>query len=92
MTVLDLRAAPTRMEMNSDVQMVLFTHDGTTEVFALEETRSNHGHTQLEIYRGRARARTSPCERTSPCVKNQRRANAHDRPIIPDPVRRQPPR
>ena len=50
MTVLDLRAAPTRMEMNSDVQMVLFTHDGTTEVFALEETRSNHGHTQLEIY------------------------------------------
>ena len=86
MTVLDLRAAPTRMEMNSDVQMVLFTHDGTTEVFALEETRSNHGHTQLEIYRGRARARTSPC------VKNQRRANAHDRPIIPNPVRRHVPR
>ena len=50
MTVLDLRAAPTRMEMNSDVQVVLFTHDGTTEVFALEEALSNHGHTQLEIY------------------------------------------
>ena len=50
MTVRDLRAALTSMDANSDVQVVLFKHDGTSEVFELEEVLSNDGHAQLEIY------------------------------------------
>jgi hypothetical protein len=49
MTVRELRAALTRMETNSDVQVVLFKNDGTSEVFAREEVLSNDGHAQLEI-------------------------------------------
>ena len=50
MTVRELRAALTSMDTNSDVQVVLFKHDGTSEVFELEEVLSNDGHAQLEIY------------------------------------------
>jgi hypothetical protein len=50
MTVRELRAALTSMEANSDVQVVLFKNDGTSDVFALEEVLSNDGHAQLEIY------------------------------------------
>ena len=50
MTVRELRTALTTMEANSDVQVVLFKNDGTSEVFALEEVLSNNGRTQLEIY------------------------------------------
>ena len=50
MTVRELRAALATMEANSDVQVVLFKNDGTSEVFALEEVLSNNGHAQLEIY------------------------------------------
>ncbi len=50
MTVRDLRAALTSMDANSDVQVVLFKNDGTSEVFELEEVLSNDGHAQLEIY------------------------------------------
>jgi len=50
MTVRELRAALTSMEANSDVQVVLFKNDGTSEVFELEEVLSNNGHAQLEIY------------------------------------------
>ena len=50
MTVRELRAALTSMEANSDVQVVLFKNDGTSEVFELEEVLSNDGHAQLEIY------------------------------------------
>ncbi len=50
MTVRELRAALTSMDMNSDVQVVLFKNDGTSEVFELEEVLSNNGHAQLEIY------------------------------------------
>ena len=50
MMVRELRAALTSMEANSDVQVVLFKHDGTSEVFELEEVLSNDGHAQLEIY------------------------------------------
>jgi hypothetical protein len=50
MTVRKLRAALTSMDMNSDVQVVLFKNDGTSEVFELEEVLSNNGHAQLEIY------------------------------------------
>lgn len=49
MTVRELRTALTNMEANSDVQVVLFKNDGTSEVFALEEVLSNNGHAQLEI-------------------------------------------
>jgi len=38
------------MEANSDVQVVLFKNDGTSDVFELEEVLSNNGHAQLEIY------------------------------------------
>jgi hypothetical protein len=48
MTVRELRAALTSMEANSDVQVVLFKNDGTSDVFALEEVLSNDGHAQLE--------------------------------------------
>ena len=50
MTVRELRAALTSMDTNSDVQVVLFKNDGTSEVFELEEVLSNNGHAQLEIY------------------------------------------
>ena len=50
MTVRDLRAALASMEASSDVQVVLFKHDGTSEMFELEEVLSNNGHAQLEIY------------------------------------------
>ena len=50
MTVRELRAALTSMEATSDVQVVLFKNDGTSEVFELEEVLSNNGHAQLGIY------------------------------------------
>ena len=50
MTIRELRAALATMEANSDVQVVLFKNDGTSEVFELEEVLSNDGHAQLEIY------------------------------------------
>jgi hypothetical protein len=50
MTIRELRAALAPMEANSDVQVVLFKNDGTSEVFELEEVLSNNGHAQLEIY------------------------------------------
>jgi enoyl-CoA hydratase/carnithine racemase len=50
MTVRELRAALSSLEANSDVQVVLFKNDGTSEVFELEEVLSNNGHAQLEIY------------------------------------------
>jgi hypothetical protein len=50
MTVRELRAALASMEATSDVQVVLFKHDGTSQVFALEEVLSLDGHAQLEIY------------------------------------------
>src|SRR6266404_2984588 len=50
MTVRELRAALATMEANSDVQVVLFKNDGTSDVFELEEVLSNNGHAQLEIY------------------------------------------
>jgi hypothetical protein len=50
MTIRELRAALAPMAANSDVQVVLFKNDGTSEVFELEEVLSNEGHAQLEIY------------------------------------------
>jgi hypothetical protein len=50
MTVRELRAALASMEANSDVQVVLFKNDGTSQVFELEEVLSLDGHAQLEIY------------------------------------------
>jgi hypothetical protein len=50
MTVRELRAALAPMAANSDVQVVLFKNDGTSEVFELEEVLSDEGHAQLEIY------------------------------------------
>jgi hypothetical protein len=50
MTIRELRAALATMEATSDVQVVLFKHDGTSEVFELEEVLSHEGHAQLEIY------------------------------------------
>jgi hypothetical protein len=50
MTIRELRAALATMEANSDVQVVLFKNDGTSEAFELEEVLSNDGHAQLEIY------------------------------------------
>jgi hypothetical protein len=50
MTVRELRAALASMEASSDVQVVLFKNDGTSDVFELEEVLSNNGHAQLEIY------------------------------------------
>ncbi len=50
MTIRELRAALATMDTNSEVQVVLFKNDGTSEVFELEEVLSNDGHTQLEIY------------------------------------------
>jgi hypothetical protein len=50
MTVRELRAALASMEATSDVQVVLFKNDGTSQVFELEEVLSLDGRTQLEIY------------------------------------------
>jgi hypothetical protein len=50
MTVRELRAALASMEATSEVQVVLFKNDGTSQVFALEEVLSNNGYAQLEIY------------------------------------------
>jgi hypothetical protein len=50
MTIRELCAALAIMDTNSDVQVILFKHDRTSEVFELEEVRSNKGHAQLEIY------------------------------------------
>jgi hypothetical protein len=50
MTVRELRAALASMEANSEVQVVLFKNDGTSQVFGLEEVLSNNGYAQLEIY------------------------------------------
>ena len=50
MTVRELRAALATIEATSEVQVVLFKNDGTSEVFELEEVLSNNGRAQLEIY------------------------------------------
>jgi hypothetical protein len=50
MTVRELRSALAPMEATSEVQVVLFKNDGTSEMFELEEVLSNNGHAQLEIY------------------------------------------
>jgi hypothetical protein len=50
MTVRELRAALASLEANSDVQVVLFKIDGTSQVFEFEEVLSLDGRTQLEIY------------------------------------------
>jgi hypothetical protein len=50
MTVRELRAALASMEATSEVEVVLFKNDGTSQVFELEEVLSLDGHTQLEIY------------------------------------------
>jgi hypothetical protein len=50
MTVRELRAALATIEATSDVQVVLFKNDGTSQVFELEEVLSLDGHAQLEIY------------------------------------------
>ena len=50
MTVSELRAALAPMAGTSEIQVVLFKNDGTSQVFALEEVLSLDGHTQLEIY------------------------------------------
>jgi hypothetical protein len=50
MTVQELRAALATMPALSTVQVVLFKHDGTSEVFELEDAYANNGHAQLEIY------------------------------------------
>ena len=54
MTVRELRAALARMEVTSEVQVVLFKNDGTSQVFELEEVLSLDGHAQLEIYEAEA--------------------------------------
>ena len=50
MTVRELRAALATIEASSEVQVVLFKNDGTSQVFALEEVLSLDGHARLEIY------------------------------------------
>jgi hypothetical protein len=50
MTIRELRSALAGMPPEGPVQVVLFKHDGTSEVFELEEVLSNDGHAQLEIY------------------------------------------
>jgi hypothetical protein len=49
MTIRELRAALATMDANSNVQVVLFNNDGTSQVFKLEEVFSHGGHVQLEI-------------------------------------------
>jgi|Tabmets5t2r1_1033131.scaffolds.fasta_scaffold128682_2 hypothetical protein len=50
MTVRELRAALASMEAISEVQVVLFKNNGTSQVYELEEVLSNNGHAQLEVY------------------------------------------
>jgi hypothetical protein len=50
MTVRELRAALASLGANSEVQVVLFKNNGTSQVFELEEVLSLDGQTQLEIY------------------------------------------
>ena len=50
MTVRELRSALATMEATSEIQVVLFKNDGTSQVFELEEVLSLDGHAQLEIY------------------------------------------
>ena len=50
LTIRELRAALATMDVNSEVQVVLFKNDGTSEVFKLEEAYANNGYAQLEIY------------------------------------------
>ncbi len=50
MTVRELRAALASLEANSEVQVVLFKNDGTSQVFELEEVLSLDGPTQLRFY------------------------------------------
>jgi len=50
MTVRELRAALATIEAASEVQVVLFKNDRTSQVFELEEVLSLEEHTQLEIY------------------------------------------
>jgi hypothetical protein len=49
LTIHELRATLATMDANSNVQVVLFKHDGTSQVFELEEVFSHGGHVQLEI-------------------------------------------
>ncbi len=49
MTIRELRAALATMDANSNVQVVLFMNDGTSQVFELEEVFSHGGYVQLEI-------------------------------------------
>ena len=50
MTVRERRAALAGMAAASEAQVVLLKHDGTSQVFELEEVLSLDGRTQLEIY------------------------------------------
>jgi hypothetical protein len=50
MKICELRVALDTMDPESDVLVVLFKNDGTSEVFELEEVLRNNGHAQLEIY------------------------------------------
>ena len=50
MIVRELRASLATIEATSEVQVVLFKNDGTSQVFELEEVLSNNGYAQLEIY------------------------------------------
>ena len=50
MTVRELRAALATIEAHSEVQVVLFKNDGTSQVFELEEVLSNNGYAQLDVY------------------------------------------
>ena len=49
LTIRELRAALATMDANSNVQVVLFKNDGTSQVFELEEVFSHGGHVQPEI-------------------------------------------
>jgi hypothetical protein len=50
MTVRELRAALATIGAHSEVQVVLFKNDGTSQVCELEDVLSLDGHAQLEIY------------------------------------------
>jgi hypothetical protein len=60
MTVRELRAALATIEATSEVQVVLFKNDGTSQVFELEEVLSLDGHAQLEIYEAEAAENPRP--------------------------------
>jgi hypothetical protein len=48
-TIRERRAALATMDADSDVQVVLFKHDGTSEAFTREDVYEHHGRAQLEI-------------------------------------------